>query len=294
MKMMKRWLIALGAVVLVAYFGGFITGWIWPKHEQIGEFPQINSMTRLFVLAPHPDDEVLIAGGLIQRVLEAGGQVKVVYLTNGDNSVSTVLVVDKKVGLTPAEFLDLGRLRMAEAKRAMQILDVKDLGFLGFPDRRLEKVLRGKSVSASTKFDHVPYVEAMFPGQLYTGDNLIADIASTAAIFKPTLMITTHLRDTHPDHKAAYEVAEEVKKEIKGNWDFYTALVHYEDYPTKGDFLIPPKKLFGGYWVSLELTETERTRKRSAIGAYVSQDSNYFQKNLFDRLTAKNEIFERE
>jgi hypothetical protein len=40
--------------------------------------------TRLLVVAPHPDDETLGAGGLIQRVRHAGGAVKVVFMTNGD------------------------------------------------------------------------------------------------------------------------------------------------------------------------------------------------------------------
>ena len=40
--------------------------------------------TRLLVFAPHPDDEVLAAGGLIQQVREAGGIVHVVYVTSGD------------------------------------------------------------------------------------------------------------------------------------------------------------------------------------------------------------------
>ena len=40
--------------------------------------------TRLLVVAPHPDDETLGAGGLIQRVRHAGGAVKVVFMTSGD------------------------------------------------------------------------------------------------------------------------------------------------------------------------------------------------------------------
>ena len=46
--------------------------------------PLISHATRLIVFSPHPDDESLGAGGLIQRVLEAGGKVKVVFITSGD------------------------------------------------------------------------------------------------------------------------------------------------------------------------------------------------------------------
>ncbi|MEK7166586.1 MAG: PIG-L family deacetylase [Patescibacteria group bacterium] len=38
----------------------------------------------LLVIAPHPDDEVLGCGGLIQKVKQAGGNVYVLYLTVGD------------------------------------------------------------------------------------------------------------------------------------------------------------------------------------------------------------------
>jgi len=38
---------------------------------------------RLLVLAPHPDDEVLAAGGLMGRVAREGGEVRVVSLTSG-------------------------------------------------------------------------------------------------------------------------------------------------------------------------------------------------------------------
>src|SRR2546430_10087895 len=42
---------------------------------------------RLLVLAPHPDDETLGAGGLIQRVLARGGTVRVVLVTAGGWSI---------------------------------------------------------------------------------------------------------------------------------------------------------------------------------------------------------------
>ena len=44
----------------------------------------VPNATRLLVIAPHPDDEVLGAGGLMQRVKATGGAVRVVYLTDGD------------------------------------------------------------------------------------------------------------------------------------------------------------------------------------------------------------------
>jgi len=39
---------------------------------------------RLLVIAPHPDDEVIGCGGLIQKIKENGGKVFVLFLTVGD------------------------------------------------------------------------------------------------------------------------------------------------------------------------------------------------------------------
>lgn len=39
---------------------------------------------RLLIIAPHPDDEVIGCGGLIQKVKAGGGQVFVLFLTVGD------------------------------------------------------------------------------------------------------------------------------------------------------------------------------------------------------------------
>jgi len=46
--------------------------------------------TRLLIFAPHPDDEVIAAGGLIQQAREAGGTVRVVYITSGDSYPASV------------------------------------------------------------------------------------------------------------------------------------------------------------------------------------------------------------
>src|SRR6476646_4479916 len=50
----------------------------------------VGADTRMLVFAPHPDDEVLAAGGLIQQVREGGGTVHVVYLTSGDSYTDSV------------------------------------------------------------------------------------------------------------------------------------------------------------------------------------------------------------
>ncbi|MEI6861832.1 MAG: PIG-L family deacetylase, partial [Verrucomicrobiota bacterium] len=49
------------------------------------EFPPegLSPASRVTVLAPHPDDEALGTGGLIQQALARGAAVRVVLLTDG-------------------------------------------------------------------------------------------------------------------------------------------------------------------------------------------------------------------
>ncbi|HET7042023.1 MAG TPA: PIG-L family deacetylase, partial [Gemmatimonadales bacterium] len=41
---------------------------------------------RILVLVPHPDDEVLGAGGVLREAVRRGLPVRVVFLTNGDSN----------------------------------------------------------------------------------------------------------------------------------------------------------------------------------------------------------------
>src|SRR5947199_5205110 len=70
--------------------------------------------TRLLVVAPHPDDGTLGAGGLIQRVLRAGGAVKVVFMTSGDGFPEGVSAVRHTPHPTMQDYRAYGRLRQDE------------------------------------------------------------------------------------------------------------------------------------------------------------------------------------
>src|SRR6516162_93745 len=65
----------------------------------------VNRATRLLVVAPHPDDEIIGAAGLIRRVVKAGGTVRIVYTTSGDGfpeGVETAEGISPRVAhLTP-------------------------------------------------------------------------------------------------------------------------------------------------------------------------------------------------
>lgn len=179
---------------------------------------------------------------------------------------------------SPGEFVDLANRRHGEAVRAMKVLGLKDndLYFLGFPNQGLREVLsrergdsRGPVVSRSTKLDHVAYFWAYKSGQDYYFDNLVDDLLEIVNSFNPDVVVTTHPLDAHPDHKAAAEIAEELKNKSNIKFNLYFDLVHYRDYPPRG-FLYPPKKLFSDRWLSLELTNSEIDIKKKALDKYSS------------------------
>lgn len=298
----RKLLIAGVVLWIFFYLSGFFTGW-WVVKGKLGSFPQVSSKTRLLVIAPHPDDETVMTGGLIQRVLENQGKVEIIYLTSGDGSRTTIIQEDKKIDLSPTEFIALGETRIEEASKAAGILGVKrdNVFFLGFPDQGLTKIYNrnfsesdGIGSSITTKVDHVPYPETYRPGQAYYGENLLNDVKEIALNFKPNIVVTGHPRDNHPDHRISFALIEKIRPDLGPNCKIYASLTHFRGYPAPGGYLFPPKKLFGGDWLSLELYPPEIAVKKRAIEAHVSQYSRLQDKLLLERFTARNEIFEEE
>jgi hypothetical protein len=72
---------------------------------------------RLLVAAPHPDDETLGAGGLVQRVLARGGSVRVLLFTAGDGWVPAVVHATGSANPEPGDFIAYGQARLAETRR---------------------------------------------------------------------------------------------------------------------------------------------------------------------------------
>ena len=66
---------------------------------------EVSHAERLVVVAPHPDDETLGAGGLMQRVLASGGSVRVVLVTAGDGYVEAVVHETGQPRPAPAEYV---------------------------------------------------------------------------------------------------------------------------------------------------------------------------------------------
>src|SRR5215472_8835840 len=108
-----------------------------------GALPPIDSSTSLLVVSPHPDDETLCCAGAIRRVLDAGGRVSVVWMTSGDGSELSMLIVEKSLLKPRDKVRDLATKRMQEARSATALLGVDRTQqfFLGYPDGGLTQLL---------------------------------------------------------------------------------------------------------------------------------------------------------
>lgn len=92
----------------------------------LGDRPELDLPTgRVVVVAPHPDDETLGAGGLISTAARRGSSVSVISCTDGEAASSVP---------------DLGAIRRIEMDRAMAALTgvaTLDVTRLGLPDGEL-------------------------------------------------------------------------------------------------------------------------------------------------------------
>jgi LmbE family N-acetylglucosaminyl deacetylase len=161
----------------------------------------------LLVIAPHPDDEVLLAAGVMARAVEEGRRVAVIIMTNGDFSCERD-----------------GYLREAESIAALRLLGVneRDVHFLGYPDGALVKLTLtpldpmehrdaiGQCVARTGTYadrvagrldEHTKRTGA--PGE-WTAENLTQDLAALLTQLQPREVYLPHLFDDHPDHSMTY------------------------------------------------------------------------------------------
>lgn len=274
---------------------------------QLARFPDLTKNDRVLILAPHIDDEVISSAGLIQQTVKIGLPFKIVYLTNGDNSLSAVIKENKNLKLAPNEFISLGEQRMIEAKVATAVLGVKpdNLIFLGYPDKGLIPLFSkfynsGKPyASKGTEFTYNPYGGTYQSGQLYTGTNVVNDLREIIESFNPTLIFVPHPRDAHPDHHATYLFLEKALSETDVKPTIFSYLVHFSHYPpTKklatNQFLYPPKQLYTQEgWYSYNLSPDQITAKLEAVKQNISQKELGRVYDLLQSFVKKNEIFEK-
>src|SRR5437588_6618018 len=97
---------------------------------------KFDSTSRLLFFAPHPDDEALAGGGLLQKAAAAGANVRVVFATSGDDNPWPLRVLERQWKIEPHHRLLWGMRRMHEAREALQVLGHSPAcaDFLQLPD----------------------------------------------------------------------------------------------------------------------------------------------------------------
>jgi LmbE family N-acetylglucosaminyl deacetylase len=274
------------STLLLALAAG--TAWAAPLEVATGE--------RLLVVAPHPDDETLGAGGLMQRVLTRHGTVRVVLVTAGDGYVEAVQHETRALRPRTQDFVAYGERRLGEARAAMRRLagERVRLGVLGFPDGGLDRLLRAHwwrtdpERSATTGVSHPPYRAAEDRQVAYDGDDLRRELLRLLRESQPTMVALPDPVDRHPDHRAAglftLIALDDWTSEGARMPRLLAYLVHWPGWPPGWDEAHPavgkrrqdleaPAELPArdATHVALALAEPEETRKAAALAAYASQ-----------------------
>ncbi len=242
---------------------------------------------RVLILAPHPDDEVLGSGGVMQRAVAMKLPMKVVYFTNGDSNPWSFLLYRKHPVIMPGAVKTMGVVRMQEALDATGILgvDKKDLIFLGYPDFGTLNIwyqhwdTRAAYRSPLTRANAVPYQGAFRLGAAYKGEEIVKDLRSILRDFKPTKIFISHPADHNGDHLSLYLYMRVAlwDENISDSVEIYPYLIHYLGWPNPKGLkmkypLNPPESLSKIIsWRTLQLTEKELNLKKEALQAHRSQ-----------------------
>lgn len=268
---------------------------------------------RVLVVAPHPDDEVLGCGGMMQQATAKGAEVHVVLMTNGDGSELSLVFGEKELPWKAQSFTDLGRKRQEETLRALSLAGLRSsrVHFLGYPNNGLLALWRPEHWSYSSPFtspytrtSFSPYRRSLTPQAPYCGQQVLSDLVSIMHQVRPTAIFVTHPQDIHPDHFVSsmfvqYALATAAVRgaEWAGTARLYGYLIHWPQYPLPSGLrpkqdLLPAADLSGedGPWLRLTLTEEQTLRKVRCIRSYRSQEPS------FDRLllafARRNEAYE--
>jgi LmbE family N-acetylglucosaminyl deacetylase len=254
---------------------------------------------RLMLFSPHPDDETISSGGLIQRVLAKGGSVRVVFMTNGDGYLDGIKCELKDHQQASAhDFIEYGNRRQNEAIHALTALGLEpsDAIFFSFPDGGIDDLWEGNwsisrpYTSPFTKLDHPTYKDSFSRWVKYAGTDLEKQIITTIRDFKPDWIVMPDPRDEHPDHYTTGIFVMDAMRELREARDssvtdtqLFSYLVHFMDYPSTPAWLTEVNKVgIGGgpiysgllsetQWFSLPISSPELAVKRRAIMAHASQ-----------------------
>ena len=187
--------------------------------------------TRALILAPHPDDEINIAGNMILTLAAAKAEIFVAYSTNGD-------------------FDQSAEIRAREAVNALKILGVprERIIFLGYGDgHNLSDTVTTSPAGHSETYaaeGFIDYAKKTFGRHsAYTRNNFKRDIKTLLLELRANIIFCVDL-DSHNDHKALSTAFEEVMGEILSERsdyrpEVYKKLAYATAFNAAPDFYAP-------------------------------------------------------
>jgi LmbE family N-acetylglucosaminyl deacetylase len=193
---------------------------------------------RVLVFAVHPDDETLGAGGLIQKALKAGSDVRVVVVTDGDNNPWPQRYIEKRWKILPQDRERWGKRRREEAVAALSLLGVPQdkIVFWGLPDQGLTEQLMQHHAET------------------------VARIGNEIALWQPSCVVAPALQDKHPDHSAFGLMVELALKQLGSE----------QPVPQVLYYLIHGQALYTSA-LEVELNDAELQLKRDATLCHATQ-----------------------
>ncbi|HXD35495.1 MAG TPA: PIG-L family deacetylase [Rhodanobacter sp.] len=194
-----------------------------------------SARTRLLVVAPHPDDETIASGLLIQQVRAAGGEVGIVLLTDGDNNPWPQRWMEQRLYIDADARRRWGARRHAELLQAMQRL--------GLPASALQQ-LHWPDLGVTSRLLLAPQAA-------------VAAVTSAITTFRPDIVVAPAMGDRHPDHGSAHALVRLALARMPSAPTLLTYMVH-------GSESAEPMLHIGG-------SPGEQAAKRFALSAHRSQ-----------------------
>ena len=272
--------------------------------EPASDLP-LSSKDRILILAPHPDDEVLCCGGLIQEAAAKHLPIKIVFLTYGDYDKWAFSIYRHSPVFRPKTMRAMGEVRRAEALAAAQVLGVTPdaLTFLGYPDYETLTIWdehwseSSPYESRNTRVHAVPYQTAYRPQAAYKGEEILHDIEAAVKTFQPTKVFVPHPADRNVDHRALYFFLRVALHDLaKQEMMTYTYLIHFPKWPGLKGFqpaqtIDAPSSVAGNTaWENFRLSDSQIKLKYEALKKHRTQWG--YSERFLTSFVRSNELFD--
>jgi len=214
--------------------------------------------SRILILAPHPDDESLGTGGLIQQALDARARVRVIFATDGDNNPWPQRFLERRIFINADCRRRWGARRRVEAVEALEKLGLceEDAEFFGLPDQGMLPLWHERDAATQNAFNRA------------------------LKTWPPDMLVLPSPRDQHPDHRGTFFFAME-------------ALVQTHQTPAVFSYMIHPG-FFRRYakGSAIALSREQQAMKLQAILCHKTQIA--LSRGRFCSYAGEEEIFNAE